>query len=130
MRTMTHKQMTKIICYFLAASFSFTHVVNASSAFLDNPKSEAAEMDHKCTSISPDLTTGSILQHQAAMKGALNMDCEHGATCKILCSISLSVPYPESIDASGFDRSNQWLLVDTPSFTSSFPSLLDRPPKS
>ena len=130
MGSITRKRFTRVICYLLAASFSFAQAVNASVAFPDKPAPDTVEMGHKCDSSSAVPVNKPSLQHQVAMNAVHDMDCEHGVTCKILCNISLSVPYPENFDAWGFDRSTQWFRVVTLTIKTSFPSLLDKPPKS
>ena len=129
MRKVTRKRFIAVICWFVAINLSLAPVVHASIIMFDGTDHQSASIGHNCDQEIADLKGGSTHQHDGHMKGAAKMDCEHGTTCKLLCSISVSVLNQGNISAFGFEKPNRWLLIDTPALKASILTRLERPPK-
>lgn len=129
MINLTGKRFTTILCYFLALNLSLAPVVNASVGMFGGSSNEVVDVDRKCVQHSSDLMNDSNSQHQIAMKGMQDMDCEHGTSCKILCSVSFSALQSGSAEVLGVSYFSQWLLIDISSFESLYLSRLKRPPR-
>jgi hypothetical protein len=131
MRKVTRKRFIAVICWFVAINLSLAPVVHASIIMFDGTDHQSASIGHNCDQEITDLKGSSTHQHDGHMKGAAKMDSEHGngTTCKLLCSVSVSVLNQGNISTFGFEKSIRWLLIDTPALNPSFLSRLERPPK-
>lgn len=126
MRKVTRKRFIAVICYFVAITLSLAPVAHASLVVLDGSVNQSVENGHNCDQQAIDLENSSTHEH---MKGAVTTDCEHGTTCKLLCSASVSVSHEENISTLSTINSNRWLPIDISALKSSFLSRLERPPK-
>jgi hypothetical protein len=129
MRKVTRKRFIAVICYFVATTLSLAPVAHASLVVLDGSVNQSVENGHNCDQQAIDLKNSSTHQHNEHMKGAVTTGCEHGTTCKLLCSASVSVSHEENISALSTINSNRWLPIDISALKSSFLSRLERPPK-
>ena len=129
MRKATRKRFITFICYLVAINLSLAPLAHASLVMFDGSVNQSVEIGHHCDQQTIDLEHSSTHQHNEQTKGAVKTDCEHGTTCKLICSASVSVLHAGTISPIGLEKSNRWNLIDTPALHSSFLSRLDKPPK-
>jgi hypothetical protein len=130
MRKVTRKRFIAVICCLVAINLSLAPVVHASMIMFGGTDNQSVNIGHNCDQEIVDLKGSSTHQHDEHMKGTVKMDCEHGTTCKLLCSVSVSVLNKGSFSAPGIEKSIQWFPIDTPDLKISFLSRLEKPPKT
>ena len=119
MRKVTRKRFIAVICFIVAINLSLAPVAHASLALFNNSETQSAGVGHNHDQGASALKDGSTHQHMEHVNGGMKMDCENGATCKILCSVSISVLQHGNISTTGIDLSNRWFSIATPSLKSS-----------
>ena len=129
MRKVKRKRFIAVICFIVAINLSLAPVAHASMIMFGEMDNQSVSIGHSCDQEIVDLRGNSTHQHDEHKKGAAKMDCENGTTCKLLCSVSVSVLNQGNVSATGFEKSNRWLIIDTPALNSSFLSRLERPPR-
>lgn len=123
----TRRHFTAFLSFILAVSLSLAPVAHASLALSEVPSNTSAELGHPCEESIAD--AASQHQHQPDGNGAQNLDCDHGTTCKVLCSVSVSVMPGMDFLLSSFEKSNRWSPAEISAHQSLFLSRLDKPPK-
>ena len=123
----TRRHFTAFLSFILAVSLSLAPVVHASLALSEVPSNTSAELGHHCKETVAEAAAQH--QHQPDGNGAQNLDCEHGAICKVLCSVSVSVMPGMNVHLSNFEKSNRWSPAEISAHQSSFLSRLDKPPR-
>ena len=113
----------------MAMNLVLAPVAHASVMMFSQAGSTETAMDNNFDSEVIGAPDNSVQQLDSHEGGAMNMGCTSGATCKLLCSISVSVIHPGDSSATGVENSNRWLLSDFPPIRSSFSSRLERPPR-
>jgi hypothetical protein len=129
MRKVTRKRFIAVISYLVAINLSFAPMAHASLTLFDGSVNQSVETSNNCDQSSTDLKEDSTYQHKDHVKGGMMMDCENGATCEILCSVSVSVLHQGNISIAGYGQLNRWFTIYTPTLKSSFLSRLERPPR-
>ena len=130
MLKVTRKRLSTLIYCLVAMNLLLAPVAHASIMTLSETHNHTST-DHHCDSDKADLLSAvsSKNQHGNHMNGNMSMNCDNGNTCKVLCSISVSMLYPGDSSIIGFEKPNRWHLKNPPSLRSSFLSRLERPPR-
>ena len=133
MRVMLKKRLLKLCCYVLTASISLSPVVHASyMALLD------ADSDHIIQEVQAGHThthsaEGSVNCHHQEFDVADAMEsCDHdsGMSCKMLCTVSISIVPTESVGGMPSNRPDKWLVESASQRIQSIPLSLFKPPRS
>ena len=129
MPKVTRKPFIAIVSLMVVISLSLAPVAHASLLVFHAALDEGVEMGQPCDQAAAGIAGGSSHQHQEQANSPLTTDCDHGSTCELLCSVSVSTnphmnPYTLQIEGP-----IQWISHDMLALKSSFLSRLDRPPR-
>lgn len=128
MRKTARQRWTALLCALVAFSLAFVPVAHASVLMSEGSLAPDSETVHRCDQNPGGLAEVTVDSHHLHFGGAADTDCEHGASCQIACSIL--VLHLGSIETGDYDSSNRWLSPDSSGLYSSFPSRLERPPRT
>ena len=126
-KTSRHRR-TAVICALVAFSLAFVPVAHASMAIMNGLFAPDSGTAHRCDQDPAAMADVSINPVHAHPGGAISTDCEHGAACQILCSISLL--HYGAIETGSHDNLNSWFRPDSPGLNDAFTSRLERPPRT
>ena len=122
-------RLKTFVCCLVAMNLVLAPVAHASVMMFSQAGSTETAMDNNFDSEVIGAPDNSVQQLDSHEGGAMNMGCTSGATCKLLCSISVSMIHSGDSLVTGVANSNRWLLDDLSPVRSLFSSRLKRPPR-
>ena len=132
MRRTIPKFLTRIICCVLAINLLVAPVVHASWVILDGSAEQSmnqvADMSHRCKQALAEVEVGSAESLPETASAAGESECEHGGTCKVLCSFSASMQHHNGA-LTNFDKTSHWFSAQSLALKYTFLSRLERPPR-